>query len=291
MRLPHVLATPLVALVLSSSAQAQSPPPAAAPCHLPRAPGVSQVRLVSGPHERSYRLFVPPRYDGHTPQPLVLDLHGSGDSSAGEARNSGFETVAAREGFLVATLQADGGRWNFPVEGDRADDVAYVGDVISHVGTLACTDRARVYVAGFSGGGRMTSLLGCRLSARIAAIASVSGLRWPAPCAGRPMPVLTFHGLADGQNPYDGRAAGRGAEWFESVPEALAAWARHNGCGRDVIRDDPAGPLSTMRYDGCDQGADVRLIRIDGLGHTWAKREVDTTEVIWRFFASHRLGV
>jgi poly(3-hydroxybutyrate) depolymerase len=32
------------------------------------------------------------------------------------------------------------------------------------------------------------------------------------------------------------------------------------------------------------------MIRIDGLGHTWAKREVDATAVMWQFFKSHRLG-
>jgi polyhydroxybutyrate depolymerase len=98
--------------------------------------------------------------------------------------------------------------------------------------------------------------------------------------------VLTFHGLADPQNPYDGHAAGRGAEWLESVPEALAGWARHNGCRSDPITDDPAGPLSTIRYDGC--AAEVRMIRIDGLGHTWTKTEIDTTGVMWQFFKNHQ---
>jgi poly(3-hydroxybutyrate) depolymerase len=32
------------------------------------------------------------------------------------------------------------------------------------------------------------------------------------------------------------------------------------------------------------------MIRIDGLGHTWAKEEVDATAVMWQFFKSHRLS-
>lgn len=290
MRLSHVVTATLVVVAISSTAQAQIASAGPSSCDLPHASGVLQQQLVSGKQQRSYRLFVPPRYDGHARLPLVLDLHGSGGTPAGQARNSGFELVAAREGFAVATLQADGGRWNVPVQNNRADDVAYVGDIINHVAAQVCTDLARVYVTGFSGGGRMSSLLGCMLNARITAIAPVSGLRWPAPCAGRPIPVLTFHGLADEQNPYAGKATGRGAEWLESVPDALAGWARHNGCDLDVMLDDPAGPLSTMRYEGCDDGAEVRMIRIDGLGHAWAKEEVDTTDVMWRFFKSHRLG-
>jgi polyhydroxybutyrate depolymerase len=259
-------------------------------CNLPHAAGVSSQQLVSGQRQRAYRLFVPPGYDGRLRLPLVLDLHGSGGSSSDQSRNSGFETLAARERFIVATLDAEGARWNVPVQDSRADDVAYVRDVITHVAARVCTDETRVYATGFSGGGRMTSLLGCQLGSRIAAIAPVSGLRFPGPCSGRPVPVLTFHGLADSQNPYDGHAPGRGAEWLESVPDALAGWARHNSCRGDAVLDDPPGPLSTMRYEGCGDGTEARMIRIDGLGHTWTKREIDTTGVMWEFFKSHRLS-
>jgi polyhydroxybutyrate depolymerase len=271
-------------------AHGQSADPGSLSCNLSHASGVSSQQLGSEQRQRAYRLFIPPGYDGRLRLPLVLDLHGSGGSSADQASNSGFETLAARERFIVATLDAEGGRWNVPVQDNRADDVVYVRDVITHVAARVCIDEMRVYATGFSGGGRMTSLLGCQLGSRIAAMAPVSGLRFPGPCSGRPVPVLTFHGLADSQNPYDGHAAGRGAEWLESVPDALASWARHNSCKGDVVLDDPPGPLSTMRYEGCGNGTEVRMIRIDGLGHTWTKREVDTTGVMWEFFKSHRLS-
>ena len=45
-----------------------------------------------------------------------------------------------------------------------------------------------------------------------------------------------------------------------------------------------------MRYEGCADGGEVRIIRIDGLGHAWTRKEVDTTVVMWQFFKSHRLG-
>jgi len=135
----------------------------------------------------------------------------------------------------------------------------------------------------------MSSLLACKLSNRIAAIAPVSGLRWPAPCSGRSIPILTFHGLADPQNPYEGHVTTRGAEWVESVPDALAGWAQHNGCNPKVVMEDPEGPLSMMRYEGCRDGSEVEMIRIDGLGHTWTKVEVDTTTVMWQFLKKHRL--
>jgi polyhydroxybutyrate depolymerase len=281
------LLVPLALCALTSVAEGQSG--AASPsCSLTPSAGVVQ-ELTSGGRPRTYRLFVPAGVDAGARLPLVLDLHGSGGSSAGQARTSGFETLAAREGFAVATLQADGGRWNVPVAEARPDDVRYVSDVIDHVGARVCIDPARVYAAGFSGGGRMTSLLACRLNTRIAAIAPMAGLRWPGPCEGRAVPILTVHGLADTQNPYAGGVTTRGGEWVESVPDALAEWARHNGCAPAIVEEDEPGPLSTHRYERCREGAEVRIIRVDALGHTWPREPIDATATMWDFFRSHRI--
>ncbi len=281
------LVVAFMVLGCSTGAFAQSGRASSGACALAAAPGVAEQQLTSGGRERAYRLFVPPLYDGRTSLPLVLDLHGSGGNSGGQAANSRFEALAASEGFVVATLQAgtEGNRWNVPVTAERPDDVRYVADVIDHVAARVCTDQTRVYATGFSGGARMSSLLACKLNSRIAAIAPMSGLRWPGPCEGRAIPVLTVHGLADPQNTYDGHVEGRGGEWVESVPEALAAWAKHNGCDGDAVLDDPPGPLSTLRYSGCD--ADVSLVRVDGLVHRWARDEVDATAEAWKFFRAH----
>jgi polyhydroxybutyrate depolymerase len=277
------------AAALLPEVQAQGTASTQEPCALEAEPGVTPQQLTSGGRERTYRLFVPPGYDGRTALPLVLDMHGSGGTSAGQAATSRFEALAASERFLVATLQAaaEGNRWNVPVTDARPDDVQYVSDVIDDVAARACTDVTRVYATGFSGGARMSSLLACKLSGRIAAIAPMAGLRWPGPCEGRAVPVLTFHGLADPQNTYDGHIESRGGEWLESVPEALAGWAKHNGCGGEAILEDPPGPLSTMRYEGCD--AEVRLVRIDGLEHRWARDETDATREMWSFFQEQSL--
>jgi polyhydroxybutyrate depolymerase len=289
MRLSTVLTAAAVAAAFSSSLSAQSTTAPQESCALAAAPGVSAQRLTSGGRERTYHLFVPASYDGRTALPLVLEMHGSGGTAERQAATSQFMALAEREGFLVASLQAaaEGNRWNVPITRERPDDVRYVSDVIDHVAARVCTDQQRVYATGFSGGARMSSLLACKLSDRIAAIAPMSGLRWPGPCDGRAVPVLTFHGLADPQNTYDGHLENRGGEWTESVPEALAGWAKHNGCNGDAVLDDPPGPLSTLSYEGCD--ADVRLVRIDGLVHAWARTEVDATAEAWRFFSGHKL--
>src|SRR5688500_9853563 len=87
----------------ATGAAAQTAPAPSGACALTAAAGVAQLSLVSAGRERAYRLFVPPGYDGRTSLPLVLDLHGSGGNSGGQAANSRFEALAANEGFLVAT--------------------------------------------------------------------------------------------------------------------------------------------------------------------------------------------
>ncbi len=291
MRFSIFIAAMVAAAAFSSNVRAQGTTAPQGSCAVAAEPGVSEQRLTSSGRERTYRLFVPQDYDGRTPLPLVLDMHGSGGNSGGQAATSRFEALAARESVLVATLQAgtEGNRWNVPVTAERPDDVRYVSDVIDHVAARACTDLKRVYATGFSGGARMSSLLACKLNDRIAAIAPMAGLRWPGPCAGRAIPVLTFHGLADPQNTYAGHVEGRGGEWLESVPEALAGWAKHNGCDAKPVEEDPPGPLSTLRYQGCRDGAEVRLVRVDGLVHAWARNEVDATAEMWKFFSAHKL--
>src|SRR5688572_21464952 len=122
-----IVAAAIGAAAFSSIAHAQE---ASAPdsCALRESRGVAEHRLRSSGRERTYRLFVPPGYDERTRLPLVLDLHGSGGTAAGQALNSRFEELAAREGVLVATLQAvaQGNRWNIPVTEEGPDDVQYV---------------------------------------------------------------------------------------------------------------------------------------------------------------------
>ena len=127
MRLSFVI-TVLAALSVSSVAEARQAPTTAA-CSLAPLPA-AEHQIQSGGRTRVYRLFVPDGFRDRSRLPLVLDLHPSSGTAAGQAKTSGFETLAAREGFAVATLQAIDGRWNVPVADGRPDDVAYVSDVI-----------------------------------------------------------------------------------------------------------------------------------------------------------------
>jgi poly(3-hydroxybutyrate) depolymerase len=100
-----VIGAAILDVGISSSAQAQNSAAARSSCNLPHAAGVVQERLVSGQRQRAYRLFVPTAYGSRSRLPLVLDLHGSGGTSADQARTSRFEILAALTRLRVATLK------------------------------------------------------------------------------------------------------------------------------------------------------------------------------------------
>ncbi|HEY6463917.1 MAG TPA: hypothetical protein VIY73_27290 [Polyangiaceae bacterium] len=149
----------------------------------------------------------------------------------------------------------------------------------------------------------MASSLACDLSAPVAAIAPVGGVRLPTPCkSGRPVSVIAFHGTGDPVNAYDGGAK---PEWSYGVESAAAKWASHDGCAPAARTSHPAQGVQLAQYGGCTGGAAVELYTIEGMGHEWPggppqsaarvahlgtqSSAVDANEVMWAFFEAHRL--
>ncbi len=227
--------------------------------------------LEQGAARRSYLLYVPERPAAPAAgRPLLVALHGGGGTAEQMMAFSRFNRIAAREGFAVAYPQGVDRRWNdgrvFRGRGETdADDVAFV--------------RA------------MAADLGPRC----------------APTA--PVAVLVINGTADPLVPYAGghvRAMFglRGEIW--STDRTIAFWARHNGCAAPPVvraladRDTGDGSHVIETDHGRCAAARVRLLRVEGGGHTWpggaqylpaawigtTNRDIDASETIWRFFAS-----
>ena len=102
MRSSLVIAAAALAAAFSSNLSAQGTPAAQGSCAIQAAAGSSEQRLTSGGRERTYLLFVPKSYDGRTPLPLVLELHGSGGTAQRQAAHPEF-----RETLLQAAALAE----------------------------------------------------------------------------------------------------------------------------------------------------------------------------------------
>ena len=301
------------------------------------AAGSQSIDVTSGGLKRAVLLYVPQAVAGHRALPLVIDLHGSGGNGAQQAQLSRLPALAARNGFVVAEPSGgvvlpgapDAHYWNIPgvpliggtaTPADAPDDVLFISDVIDAIAAKTCIDPRRIFVTGMSGGARMASLLACRLSTRIAAVAPVSGLRAGLPASDsrscqprRPVPIVTFHGTGDRVNPVNGDGSPR---WSYSIPVALARWAELDHCQGAPHEERISAHVTLVRYRPCAQGAEILFYRTDasgeqGGGHAWPgsvprraaagkaaeqflranepSTEIDASALMWTFFEAHPL--
>ena len=280
------------------------------------------------------RVHVPEASDPETPLPLVLDLHGSDSNGFFQASISDLDAVADSDetGFIVAQPSAAiatesssplaDGNWAWNVPGvpttagqlppdDARDDVAFLSAVIEELTSEGCVDPQRVYVTGFSGGGRMASALACARPDLVAAIAPVAGLRAGRASADDPavidttdcasaqgVSVMTFHGTADQVNPYNGNSDPR---WGYDVATAVQGWADLDQC-TETTTEQVSEHVQRTVHRGCAQDAEVVSYTVADGGHTWPgtsadisalgamTQEISASQLMWEFFTAHPKG-
>ncbi|GIU86937.1 MAG: hydrolase [Acidimicrobiia bacterium] len=292
-------------------------------------PGESTVTTTSGGVERTYVRHVPPAHDGTTPVPVVVDFHGYAEGAAVHVLMSGLGPYGDEQGFVTITPQGLGAVPRWDVQTGSAD-LAFFGDLLAEIGRTLCVDTNRVYVTGLSNGAFMTSAVACAYADRVAAVAPVAGIRAIEGCdPARAVPVVAFHGTADGFVTYDGSLGeaaldlpapdGSGRTLRDlveagevppreaqgpSVPETTAAWAERNGCAAgEPAEEQVASDVTRLAWD-CPPGAEVVLYRVEGGGHSWPGSEfsrsieavigpttssISANEEMWAFFEEHPL--
>ena len=182
------------------------------------APATTETLQVDG-RERRYLLVRPA---APVPgAPLVLVLHGSGQSAAKvRAATGGALDALAGIGAVLAYLDAWPGGWNdaraatkVRARREGVDDVAYVAAVIKAVVATTGADPARVCALGFSAGGQMV-LRVLHQAPETISHAVVVAASQPTPenfvlptstvPVATPRPVVLVHGTADPIAPYGG---------------------------------------------------------------------------------------
>lgn len=241
--------------------------PAHEPC--PALPaGDHTLTIATAEGQRQVFLHAP--RGAYKPRPLIIALHGAGETGTDFAQDTGFSRLADREGFLVAYPSAGGPNsfWNMSgqVPGGT-NDVEALERSLDQLEAAVCVDPARVFVTGVSNGGGMAARLGCELSERLAGIAAVAGgYRALPPCRPeRPLPVLEIHGTGDQVVPYGGRPP----DYRGSVARWLAQWRRIDGCRGTADRLRPAQGVTEIAWRQCKAGTRVEHVRLDGAAHGW----------------------
>jgi len=245
----------LLALVAWQSG-ARSVHYASDPTHEPcpaLAPGDHMLTLDAAGSRSQVLLHAPA--GAYKPRPLIIAVHGAGQTTNEFASSTGFSRLADREDFLVA-YSPSSDSWN--------------AAALDQLETGACVDAARVFVTGVSNGGGPTARLACDLSGRLAGVASVTGgYRALSPCKPqRPLPLLVIHGTADQVLPYGARPR----VYKASVRRWLGRWRRLDGCRGNVDRLKLAPGVTEIAWRHCDAATRVEHVRLDGRAHGWPRR-------------------
>jgi polyhydroxybutyrate depolymerase len=240
-----------------------------------------------------------PTVTPNAPAPLIVALHGLGQSVESLHEWLHLDAAAEREGFSVVYPEAIGRKWNYgrpiqdpqpTVNGKTVDDVGFIRTLLDGLVDMKIADPARIYVTGMSRGGLMTYTLVCALSNRIAAAAPlISGMtdHQREDChPTRPIPMMVVAGTNDESQWYDGIVAPAGR--LLSIPETMEYWRVKNGCTAEdaswLPHRDEADPtrVRLFQWTHCRKDAQLKLYRVSDGGHqlpSFAQIDEHTTKL------------
>lgn len=274
---------------------------------------------------RGYHLYRPPGLTlapGET-LPLLVMLHGCGQTGRDFAASTRMNRLAARERFLVLYPEQDRlhhpqGCWNwYDTRSGKADrEAATLMVAIDQVSRLYRVDRQRVAVVGLSAGAGMAALLATRYPLRFKAVAMHSGVApgaaqstasalsamrgsrvpaMPATAVGKALgaaavgttlpPMLVLHGDADT------------VVAASNAASAAQVWAAATGARPGAERTLQRGQRHPMRVTDFKRAGRtcVTLCQVAGLGHAWSgglaslpfsdAAGPDASKLVWAFVA------
>lgn len=234
---------------------------------------------------RWYRQALPPGHDPEGgPYPVAFLFHGGGGNALQVAESTGFIEAGLARGYVVIAPEGSGNQGGPPLfllqtwnagnccdyaQANDIDDVAFFEAMVDKLVAQQAVDPARVFVTGFSNGGKLSYRIAAERPDLIAAAAPVGcslGVDTP-PIA--PVPLLSIHGLLDENVPFwGGVGSGVSGVAFESQLDSLLPFLTVNG-GPLPLSPLPLDQALFFASPGPVGGADtLYYLALDG-GHTW----------------------
>jgi len=270
------------------------------------------IWVHSGLYNRTYYLHSPPGMNEAGSYPLLIFLHGNGGTGEGLHRVLNADDATDQAGFVAVYPDGLEGSWSVgcdectPAEALEADDVTFLQTLSRHLADHLPVDTSRVFGAGFSQGGSLAHLYGCRAASPPAGIAGVAALAFRSISTGcepsEPFPVVTIHGTEDLVSFY----GGYGFEApLQSQPETVEMWAGVMSCDPTPSitqlpnTDHDFTTVTRFQFTDCAPGSSVMHYRVNVGGHTWPgptgpwarvlglhNRDIDATREIISVFTS-----
>ncbi|KAI5194519.1 hypothetical protein E4T38_09539 [Aureobasidium subglaciale] len=274
-------------------------------------------QLTSNGQVRSFNVHVPTSYKNNQAAPLVVAYHGRSNNQLSVESDSQLSSESWNP-FAIAVYPLGA---NLEWQGDPDtvggspyyDDLAFTDDLLDYISTRYCVDTSRTLAAGFSNGGGFVGTLACdsTLSKRFSAFSVNSGAEYTnttgtcnppsvltntlvqSVCSPdrADVPMLEFHGDADGTIPYPGGP--RRGYCLPSVSHWVTDWALRDGLSATNVTTSLASGKVTKYEFGASKGVQglVTHYKVAGWGHSWASinagAPIDATPIIMDFFYRH----
>lgn len=254
--------------------------------------------MIYGDTVRTYSMFLPTNIKDDAP--LVVYTHGYGSNT--RWRES-LNEVAAREGFAVCYPDGSpdsrgkaGWKVGYPTQATMTVDEA---DFFSKLKEDVCTrfnlSRENCFMTGMSNGGDLCYQLAFTAPGLFKAYASVAGLlfectylNYPLP---QPVPFMEVHGDSDRTSCWEGDHDNSGG-WGQYIPVKMAVetLAIANRCcseKHEIIDNlsDSQRKIEKILYTDSPNGNEAVLYKIEGGQHSWAEKDINTSELVWSFFS------
>ena len=249
--------------------------------------------------EREYWIYVPEEISSDGA--MLVCLHGHGGRARHE--NGRLLDLAREHGFIVCYPQGlkdgkDKNSWNvgYPFQADmKVNDVAFLRKLVRHIQDRYGLSKDNAFLTGMSNGGEMCYLMAQKDPKLFAGIISMAGLTLAdMPLTYKsPVPFMEVHGTKDKVSLWEGDPTGQyGWGAYLGVPAAISYVVAGNKCISYSKEELPLKGKNTVvlhRYtDGapaCKGGipSEVWLYEVQGGGHNWADKSMDTYAEMWKF--------
>jgi polyhydroxybutyrate depolymerase len=256
---------------------------------------VSQAQAVSVDGvQRTYRSIAPLHVT--SPLPLLVVLHGRGESGSVVASRTGFLGLVEQRRAILVAPDGEHRSWNAGhgccgVAGSRGvPDVPFVAAIVTDAARRWPVDAGRVYLVGYSNGGKLAYSEVCAHPTLFAAVATYGAVPL-SPCkpGTAAVPFLLAAGSADRVLPFGGKPGGN--PFLPSVPQALTWLRAQDGClaGPRTGRD---GSAVVQQWTGCAGATEVESVVYPGQGHAWPAAGLSggspaAATVMWAFLSRH----
>ena len=232
--------------------------------------------------------------------PLVVLLHGYGDSAEGFRNGIHFEEKANPLGYAVVYVtgassardNTSASGWNSPAAPNDNKDTEFLVSLAEYLQKEYSLDKNRTYAAGFSNGACMMHTLAEKADGTYSAFACVAGYMQPNIWDKRKGSDVSFFQLTGENDDFvpkesDGTAENNPAPSIEKVIEY-----RESSINADTSGSCEVGKGSVLnKYENSETHRQVWELTVKGGGHSWYSEKYngfDATELILDFFETQK---